>query len=260
MQLGEHGWVEQLAFVIGPALASLVAGFVAVRRPIGGRAQSAVLHFAAGVVFSVVAVELIPDLLRDHAPVFTALGFAVGVAAMLGVRAGLESEGHHAEEAGVETAERSGVTSTARPATVPMTMLIATGVDLAVDGILLGIGFAAGAKEGRMLAFALATELIALALATIATLMRRGTSGRSALRILAALLAVFVVSAGLGTLLLVKLQGHALVFVLAFGCAALMFLVTEELLVEAHEEKESAWMTATFFVGFLLFLVIGIVG
>ena len=137
-------------------------------------------------------------------------------------------------------------------------MLVATGVDLAVDGVLLGIGFAAGAKEGRMLAFALGTELISLALATVATLQRRGASRGRALRVLAGLLAVFVVSAGAGVLLLSKLGGHALTTVLSFGCAALLFLGTEELLIEAHEEKETAGMTATFFAGFLLFLVLGV--
>jgi ZIP family zinc transporter len=47
--------------------------------------------------------------------------------------------------------------------------------------------------------------------------------------------------------------------VLAFGAAALMFLVTEELLTEAHEEKETPLLTATFFAGFLAFLILGMV-
>ena len=51
--------------------------------------------------------------------------------------------------------------------------------------------------------------------------------------------------------------GRVLSAVLAFGCAALLFLVTEELLVEAHEVPETPWTTAMFFAGFLLFLVIG---
>jgi ZIP family zinc transporter len=48
-------------------------------------------------------------------------------------------------------------------------------------------------------------------------------------------------------------------FVLSFGLAALMFLVTEELLVEAHEEPETPLSPAMFFVGFLLFLIVGMV-
>ncbi len=41
-----------------------------------------------------------------------------------------------------------------------------------------------------------------------------------------------------------------------FGVAALLYLVTEELLVEAHEVPETAATTSMFFVGFLLLLVI----
>lgn len=38
---------------------------------------------------------------------------------------------------------------------------------------------------------------------------------------------------------------------LAFGAAALLYLVTEELLVEAHEGQETPLLTALFFIGFL---------
>jgi ZIP family zinc transporter len=47
--------------------------------------------------------------------------------------------------------------------------------------------------------------------------------------------------------------------VLSFGLAALLFLVTEELLIEAHEETETPLLTLSFFVGFLLFLLLGMV-
>jgi len=45
--------------------------------------------------------------------------------------------------------------------------------------------------------------------------------------------------------------------VLSFGLAALLFLVTEELLTEAHEGPESPWLTSSFFLGFLVFLLLG---
>ena len=41
-----------------------------------------------------------------------------------------------------------------------------------------------------------------------------------------------------------------------FGLVALLYLVTEELLVEAHEVPEIPMTTAAFFVGFLALLVI----
>ena len=42
----------------------------------------------------------------------------------------------------------------------------------------------------------------------------------------------------------------------AFGLIALLYLVTEELLVEAHETPDRPWVTALFFVGFLLLLIL----
>lgn len=43
---------------------------------------------------------------------------------------------------------------------------------------------------------------------------------------------------------------------LTFGLMALLFLVTEELLVEAQEVEERSWVTALFFAGFLGLLLL----
>lgn len=42
----------------------------------------------------------------------------------------------------------------------------------------------------------------------------------------------------------------------AFGLIALLYLVTEELLIEAHEVPDRPWVTALFFVGFLLLFLL----
>ena len=42
----------------------------------------------------------------------------------------------------------------------------------------------------------------------------------------------------------------------SFGLVALLYLVTEELLVEAHSVPERPWVTSLFFVGFLLILLL----
>ena len=127
-------------FALLPAIAMMTGGGIALWRPPNAVWHSAILHFAAGVVFSVVAVELLPDIVKEHLPLEVGLGFG------------------------------SGVT------------------------------------------------------------------------------------------LLHNLRGEALELVLSFGLAALLFLVTEELLVEAHEEAETPLLTATFFGGFLLFLLLGMAG
>ncbi|HMT14344.1 MAG TPA: hypothetical protein PKE19_06295, partial [Aestuariivirga sp.] len=43
---------------------------------------------------------------------------------------------------------------------------------------------------------------------------------------------------------------------LSFGLMALLYLVTEELLVEAHEKPDSPLISALFFVGFLGLLLL----
>lgn len=43
---------------------------------------------------------------------------------------------------------------------------------------------------------------------------------------------------------------------LSFGAAALLYLVTEELLVEAHETKDTPLITSSFFLGFLILMLL----
>lgn len=53
-----------------------------------------------------------------------------------------------------------------------------------------------------------------------------------------------------------ELSGATLAAFFAFGLVALLYLVTEEILVEAHEIPDTPLTTAIFFVGFLLLIVI----
>ena len=53
---------------------------------------------------------------------------------------------------------------------------------------------------------------------------------------------------------------HLNTVVLAFGSAALLFVVTEQLLVKAHKQPEAPLLAASFFVGFLLVLILDMVG
>ncbi|MBW8465221.1 MAG: hypothetical protein K0M68_21645 [Acidovorax sp.] len=51
-------------------------------------------------------------------------------------------------------------------------------------------------------------------------------------------------------------NGQALDAVMSFSVAALLYLVTEELLTEAHEVDETPLLTSMFFVGFVALLTI----
>ena len=83
-----------------------------------------------------------------------------------------------------------------------------------------------------------------------------GVHRRRVLTIVSGLSLAVIVGALLGGTLLQGLSGLTLEIVLSFGAAALLYLVTEELLTEAHEVKETPLITAAFFAGFVLLYLI----
>jgi len=61
-----------------------------------------------------------------------------------------------------------------------------------------------------------------------------------------------------GAALLGGAGATVLAAVLAFGAAALLYLVVEELLVEAHEQTDTPLLAGMFFLGFIgLYLLAG---
>lgn len=234
-----------LLFSLIPVITMIAGGIIAVIKKPNGNIRSLILHFAAGVVFSVVAVELLPDIVKNHKPLQVIIGFSLGLIAMLAIKRLSEKK----EE--TEVVDYKGK--------VPVSLLVAIGVDIFIDGLLLGIGFAAGSTEGILLAIALSIELLSLGMATATELGNNLISKKKSVFIIVKLAAVFFISAVLGATLLHNLSHNAMEIVLSFGLSALLFLVTEELLTEAHEEKETAWHTSAFFVGFLLFLIFGMI-
>lgn len=232
-----------LLFSLIPVFTVIAGGVIAIIRKPDGNVRSLILHFAAGVVFSVVAVELLPDVVKTHAPVPLVIGFSLGFLAMVGIRKLTEEE-----------EEKPAINSGNK---LPISLLIAVAVDIFIDGLLLGIGFNAGNTEGILLAIALAVELLSLGMATATELGNNEVSKPKSVGLITGLAAVFFISAVLGATLLHNLSYKAMEIVLSFGLSALLFLVTEELLKEAHEEKETVWHTTAFFFGFLLFLIFG---
>lgn len=230
-----------LTYTALPMGTMIIGGVVAAFRPPGPRLRSYIQHFAAGVVFSVIAVELLPDVKRQYSPLALILGFSLGVGAMLGIKWLSENYGQAGRDGGEQ----------------PTSLMVTVGVDVLIDGLLIGLSFALGAQEGKLLTFALATEVLSLGLAVSAALGKAGVAwGRS---IVMTVLVAFLlpVGAAIGVMFLQGLSNPAMETVLSFGLAALLYLVTEELLVEAHEDLQTPLATATFFVGFLLFVMLG---
>lgn len=193
-----------------------------------------------------VAVELLPDVVEKHQPIYVVIGFVLGTLTMLFVKEFAEKD------------ENKHKTINAIPK-IPIAFLVAIGVDVFIDGLLLGIGFAPGDKAGMLLAFAKALEMFSMGMATAIEMTNEGVKKSTAITHITLLSSLFIVSAILGGTLLQHLEGRWMELVLSFGLSALIYLVTEELLVEAHSEEDKPLYTATFFLGFLIFLVLGMV-
>jgi ZIP family zinc transporter len=71
---------------------------------------------------------------------------------------------------------------------------------------------------------------------------------------------LLVAGALLGTLMLRGASVGVLAALLAFGAAALLYLVTEELLVETRLGEETLLTTAMFFLGFLAIFTFVLLG
>lgn len=220
-----------LSYTVIPILAAIVGGLLTLLHRPSHSVVSAIQHFAAGIVFSAAAVEILPHLKHEGALWPIVIGGGLGVAAMLGLKT-----------IGDRTEGKVGLVS-----------LI--GADLLIDGVVLGLAFQAGAKAGLLLTIALTIEVLFLALSVAAELgdapdrRIRNVVTTSALALMLPVGVLF--AAPLASAPAVVVTGA-----FAFGLVALLYLVTEELLVEAHEAGDTPWATALFFVGFLLLLIL----
>ncbi|MCB1883661.1 MAG: transporter [Geminicoccaceae bacterium] len=220
-----------LLLLLVPVAAAIVGAVVAVNARPGPVVVSAVQHFAAGVVFAAAAGEILPDLKHAGAATPVLIGGTAGVAVMLGVKA---MEGR---------------------AKGPLGLMAAVGVDMLIDGLVLGLGFVASVKEGLLLTVALTLEVLFLGVA-VATELGDGPSSKlRVVGITAGLVALMPVGALLA-FPVAAFPTPVLTGFFAFGLVALLYLVTEELLVEAHEVPDRPWTTAMFFAGFLILLLL----
>ncbi|CZH59736.1 TPA: hypothetical protein JBA76_08020 [Legionella pneumophila subsp. pneumophila] len=223
-----------------PAILMLIGGGIASLYRPGGSITSATQHFAAGVVFAAVAKELLPKIGAYHDPVALIIGFSVGILGMLFLK-WLANRLKDLEQ------EKTGLS---------WGLLTAVGIDLLIDGILIGVAFLAGERGGILIAIALAIEIFFLGLSTTATLGARQVSVPICLLTSLILAILIPVGAALGASLLIHLPLSITNGILSFGVAALLYLVTEELLLEAHEVRETPYITLCFFIGFLLILLL----
>ncbi|MFH8134072.1 ZIP family metal transporter [Pantoea osteomyelitidis] len=220
-----------LLYTLFPVSAAIAGAGAALFRQPGEKTMSLIHHFTAGVIFSAAATEVLPGL-KQHSMIAVLAGGVTGVALMMLIQ-------YYGEKA----ASKSG-------------MLVAIGIDIFIDGLVLGISFAAGAKTGMMLTLALTLEILFLGLSVVGNLKSMLGSKVKVLLAVAGIALLLPTGAMIGTPV-AHLGEFWLTYFLSFGLVALLYLVTEELLVEAHQgDRDTPLGTAMFFAGFMILMLI----
>lgn len=231
-----------------PAVVATLGGVLAALWSPSHASRSMIQHFAAGVVLAALATEVLPEIGRSHPNPWHVIGaFAAGSLFMYGLKI-FSQRLEHASEAQAAATGAVGALS--------IGLIIATFIDVMMDGFIIGAGFAAGGETGLILALGLSVELLFLGLALVSERLR----GWPIIALATALGLTVLAASVVGNWLLAGASHDTIATVLAFSAAALLYLVTEELLMEAHEVAEKSYYTLILFAGFLVFWCISLLG
>ncbi|BCZ16592.1 zinc permease [Ralstonia insidiosa] len=230
-------------FLTLPAIVMVLGGWLASFWQPSKTLISNVQHVAAGIILAAITIEVFPEMRQSTASPQALVGmFAFGVLFMFGV----QRLGSWLEARAANTAPGSN------SAQLNYGLVITVFLDAALDGVTIGAGFAAGEKVGFALAIGLSAEMLFLGM----SLVSEAIQGRRVLWVCVALAATLLTTALVGYRSLSALPASTVAVVLAFSAAALLYLVTEELLVEAHVHEEKPYSMLVLFAGFVGFWVI----
>jgi len=253
---------EVLLLCLVPCVVLMISGATAMLFTIKKQVASALEHFAAGVVISAMCTELVPKLQEpDETGVKPSLvaiiiGFSAGVALLLTCRQLFpEDEEEDGEDSTPYRAPAGGPS-----ANIPWGSMAAYFCDLFIDGGLTGMAFATGGGAGMIIMLSIALEMASFGSTAVVTVRNKGCSNKQAFLAAGALASTLFVGAVLALTFMSILAGTPTYYgLLSFGIAAMLWLVVEDLMKEAHEktgDDEPKWITVMFFLGFLLPIIL----
>ena len=218
----------------------VVGGLLGSRFRPGRRLRGIVAHLVGGLVLGIAAADLMPAASDSGHPLALAIGFCLGFSLLIVINAVLDDP-DDADQV-MDTSDRP------RPMALLMLPFL---VDSSIDGLVVGISSEA-AQQGWVIPVAVALEM-GLATLGLGTLLGRG-AGRWRSMMAGGLMAgTDRIGLTIRGRLTNGLQGPPLTATLAFGTAALIYLVVEEVMKEAHTrgEDDSSVVNVAFFLGLL---------
>jgi zinc transporter, ZIP family len=225
---------EFIPFLLAPSVIILIAAVVANWLAPGPKVTSNLQHLAAGIIFATIATEVVPELLGGGQIGAVSIGYGLGMCLIVGVR-------YFATKNKSESKKEQGSW---------VGLAVGGAVDLLIDGFLMGVAFSISKESGILLTIAIAFEVLFLGFTFSVSFAGKGLQKTSVFFLLCFMSFLLFTGGVGGYLLLGSLPELWKVSAMAFGAVALLYLVSEELLVEAHEKEETTIGPFLLFIGF----------
>ena len=239
--LGEFLIVLGLAAL--PAAGNFFGGVLAEMFRVSERTLSLALHLAAGIVLAVVGLELMPEALDTDLPWIPLLAFVGGGAIFIGLDRAI---GYVQGRMG--GGENAG----------PLAIFFGVSMDLFSDGVMIGTATTLNPALGLLLALGQVPADLPEGFAAIATLRNAGIKRKRRLLLAAGFAVPILAGAALGFLALRQAPEIVTLSVLALTGGALVAVVVEEMIGEAHEGETSRLGPIFLTAGFALFGAISV--
>ncbi len=233
-----------LPYVLLATGGGIIGSVIALFWSPGAKVRSAIQHFAAGAVLAAIASNVIPEVERIGTLTGIIGGFVAGGLAMIGLKWIIVR---------LERKEKQGHK-------VPAGLAAAAAVDTFIDGAIISAGFSINPHLGTLLVVALALELFFLTLSVGVEFRKAQYKPWQILLVSGGIACMLLAGSLVAGVFLADVSPATLAVVLSFGAAALIYLIAEELLVETIQAEESIFSTLTLFSGFLVLLVLKILG
>lgn len=246
--------LEELAWIVASGAATAVGGLglLVLRRP-SERALDVLMAFTAGIMLAATMFSLLVPALDLGGVGEVVAGLLAGAACL----AALDRLVPHLHARLVERGRTGLVRRDADPAAQSrgLLLLIAMAIHNVPEGMAVGLAFAAGGTElGIPIALAIGIQNIPEGFAAAAPLLDGGASRRQAFGFAAAT-GAFEPPAAIGAIAVAAVVAVLLPAGLAFAAGAMLYVVIDELVPEAHAGSDRA-ATLALIVGFALMMTL----
>lgn len=241
--------VTKLSKFMGGPVAGIVLGAILgiYIRP-NAKFVSGLRALAAGIVLAAVSTELIPkvaDTETKYDRIAVVIGILAGLSLMITIRTIFD--------------KRQQITKSVTSGKMPWELIISIAIDFFIDALLIGMALStSNSNVGMVLAIALGFEISLLTLTTSSQMIYSGISKTKIMGVVAILAAAFVAGGLTGYFAASKLKGTSAYYgMMAFGVAALIWLIVEDLLVGINKVLDSRISASLIFAGFMAIIVSG---